>query len=682
MKTITIKSMALRYFKGVRSLDIEFGPETTIAGCNGAGKSTVMDAFFWLLWGKNAAGLSDTNFGIKTVDEQGEEIPNVNHEVTATLTIDGVDTTLQRVLVPEYDKKGNLKGNHTDYTYNEVPMKKKEYDEKIHEIIDEEVFKFITSPYAFLSLDWKSQRDMLVKMAGGEVSDSEIAGTRKDFTELVAQLTGKTLEEYRRELDSKIKTINERMAGIPDRIDELQRTMPELEDEGQTKARKAELEEQRQQLVKQMSDRDAAIQAAIGKKKEDADKTGKILLDLQRQKQQIIGEAESKARNEIHKKNVERDNHEAACREAMRNLNALQQEHDSKVNHYSQLINGATEMIAQAEKQVADLRNKWMETSKMEYSGEDYLKCPIYGHTCTDKAACGKFEENSIEAFQKFNEGKRQKLASITEQANTFKADIENYRQKLAEYQQGIEEAGKAYESAKPVFEKAVEEENRYLAEHPHLPLIAKVDESQIEGLSVITKSIESTQKAYDAIMAQQTDTDEDSSRAEQQQELSRLNAAISLLDNELQKAETCRQIQARCGELEQELTKLGQDKSELELKRKVTLDFEMAKMDAISDRINGMFNIVKWRLFTRQVNGEVIPACIPLVNGVRWPDANLAGRINSGIDIATTIGSHYGVSAPMFIDNTESIGEIFDPGTTQRILLRHDPKMHVLTIL
>ena len=35
-----------------------------------------------------------------------------------------------------------------------------------------------------------------------------------------------------------------------------------------------------------------------------------------------------------------------------------------------------------------------------------------------------------------------------------------------------------------------------------------------------------------------------------------------------------------------------------------------------------------------------------------------------------------------MFIDNTESIGEMYDSGTTQRILLRHDPKMHKLEVL
>ena len=63
-------------------------------------------------------------------------------------------------------------------------MKKKEYDEKIHEIIDEEVFKLITSPYAFLSLDWKTQRDMLVKMAGGAVTDGEIAGKIKKIFDL------------------------------------------------------------------------------------------------------------------------------------------------------------------------------------------------------------------------------------------------------------------------------------------------------------------------------------------------------------------------------------------------------------------------------------------------------------------------------------------------------------------
>ncbi|MBS2904767.1 AAA family ATPase, partial [Klebsiella pneumoniae] len=50
-----IKKLGLENFKKVKGLDIEFGNElTTIAGENGTGKSSIMDAFMWVLFGKDS----------------------------------------------------------------------------------------------------------------------------------------------------------------------------------------------------------------------------------------------------------------------------------------------------------------------------------------------------------------------------------------------------------------------------------------------------------------------------------------------------------------------------------------------------------------------------------------------------------------------------------------------------
>lgn len=53
-KKVTLKELTLKNFKGIRDLAVKFGEVTTIAGANATGKSTVFDAFTWVLFGKDS----------------------------------------------------------------------------------------------------------------------------------------------------------------------------------------------------------------------------------------------------------------------------------------------------------------------------------------------------------------------------------------------------------------------------------------------------------------------------------------------------------------------------------------------------------------------------------------------------------------------------------------------------
>ena len=51
-----------------------------------------------------------------------------------------------------------------------------------------------------------------------------------------------------------------------------------------------------------------------------------------------------------------------------------------------------------------------------------------------------------------------------------------------------------------------------------------------------------------------------------------------------------------------------------------------------------------------------------PAPNGwVPFAVANTAGQVNAGLDIINALTRFYGVTAPIFIDNRESINEIID---------------------
>ena len=77
---IKINRLLLQNFKGIKWHEFYVdGANLKIYGDNATGKTTVFDAFTWLLFGKDSLGRSD--FGIKTQDENGNVIHNLEHIV-------------------------------------------------------------------------------------------------------------------------------------------------------------------------------------------------------------------------------------------------------------------------------------------------------------------------------------------------------------------------------------------------------------------------------------------------------------------------------------------------------------------------------------------------------------------------------------------------------------------------
>ena len=165
MKRITIKRMIISYFRGIKSLTIDFNPngETRISGDNGTGKSTIRNAFLWCAFGKDAEGRTDYEIFHKGSD--GEPLKKVDASVTLLL----------------------------------VPMKVGEYSKAVDDIIPEDTFRLLTTPEFFPTLPWKEQRSVLMSIVGG-IEDEEIAGDNTDFLALVGKLKGKDLDGYRKEL--------------------------------------------------------------------------------------------------------------------------------------------------------------------------------------------------------------------------------------------------------------------------------------------------------------------------------------------------------------------------------------------------------------------------------------------------------------------------------------------------
>ena len=670
MKEIRIKAIALHYFKGTENRTVTFGDsETMIAAPNGAGKSTIVDAFFWCMWGKNAAG--DQKFSVKTLDRNGEEIQHVDHEVVVAMTVDGEPQTFRRVLVPEYNKDGELKGNHTDYYWNDVPMKKSEYDKKVGEVINENVFKFITSPYYFLSQDWKKQRETLMRMAGN-ISDEQVNEAAEGaYSDLVEILKTKTLEEYSKELQAKIRKTDEAMVGIPARIDEVKRGLPETPDLAALNEERSVLEVAIAEHDKE--DRDAM--AAINAKNADRNELAKKIADLEFKQMKILNEAQAQERNSIHLSN-------SKYNEADRMLLTLsEEEKNDAVQTRSQqsLIESRIRSIMQTretlDKDIIKLRKDWMAENAKQFTAEEYLKCPLYGHLCHDGEACSKYDGQQGSAFDKFAADKQKNLQSINQTGAFLKAEIEKQDAAINECEAQITTLKEGYEArCKDRDSRRIMLEQQ-MKDNPKKPLISTVKGEDIAEWMELGFEITSLRGKLDGMTEYTSEANSESA--------ARRTALVSRLDEIKAKLGTVARIEEgtkRVAQLEKELRKLGIEKTELENMKDKCRSFEVAKMNMITDSVNKKFKIVRWQMFERQVNGEEVPACICLCGGVPWSDANGAGRLNAGIDVAHTLSEASNVSAPMFIDGAECSGNIYNPGG-QRILLMFDKTVREMTI-
>ena len=64
MKTVKLKELSLNNFKAAKSEIINFADKTIISGENATGKTTIVDAFQWLLYDEDSTG--SMKFNVRT----------------------------------------------------------------------------------------------------------------------------------------------------------------------------------------------------------------------------------------------------------------------------------------------------------------------------------------------------------------------------------------------------------------------------------------------------------------------------------------------------------------------------------------------------------------------------------------------------------------------------------------
>lgn len=677
-RQVTLKRLTLVNFKGLRNVAVEFGDGvTTISGRNGTGKTTIADSFAWLLWGKDSEGNSDSKFGIKTNDAEGNFIPDLEHEVTGLFDVVDTETgeassvELRRVYVEEWKTpKGStertLSGHHTDYFFNGVPLKKAEYDAKVATIIPEDLFKVITDPYYFLTLHWKAQREYLLTMAG-KINDADVAATREEFAALLRRVTGKTMEEYKKEISVRRGRIEAQLEKILTRKDEATRNTP-------VAPNYAALESEKAQIQEDLANIDAAAASEAEANRVAYEQAAKIQAEINTKRDtqaKALQDAKEAARAAAYETNRVAD-------EAARDLAQVQRDEESENKYYSREKSVITASIATAkrrkedyEAQVADLRKNWEKVNNEQFQEQQAptagpLICPVFGHQCADPGAPNRHQCDAaaaLESFRKNQDTARAAfIANQTARLDKMDAEGQELNRLIAAQDAEIKRLEAEAVALDTKHNAAVQDYatkkatyNNTIAANPRVSTDPQIDPQTLPTWVALQKEIDQLNARRAAVTAPTTQD----TAAERQQSRATLRARLSEIDQKLGLRATIKAAEARIVELDKEAATLAQEKATLQTEEALIDDFVRCRMEEVERRVNGLFDGVEFRMYKTLVNGEKEPDCVAYIGGVRYQDKNHAGQINAGLAVINALCAFHGVTAPIIVDNAESVNDV-----------------------
>lgn len=668
MKSITIQSLKLVNFKGIRSLIIDsFGKETKVFGDNGTGKTSVFDAFTWLLFGKDSQ--DRTSFEIKTLDSQNNVIPKIDHEVEATILVDGESVTLKRIFREKWTKKkGSLEaeftGNETNYEWNGVPMTQRDYNAKISSIVDEKVFKLITSPAAFTSLKWQDQRQVLIDITGN-ITDEDIAAGNTDYQELLKNLSNKTIEEYQKQIKASIAKSKKELKFIPSRIDEVERGKPESFDFDQLRKDVEARTEIKASLDNQISNKLEAQQEFLNQRSEVQNKIHSLETEISNVQHKHRQQAKDKFANSTSELTSVQSEITQITSEITSSQNGL--------NTLKSKLNNKNNELSTTKEQINSITEKWVKVNAEEFKmDENECKCP----TCNREFDPETIDEKKAEAEQRFDENKQKRLAQINQNGNSLKETKEHLLREVEDLEKRISNGVDHIQNLELKRENLLTQEKMLKEDLPNVTeegIYKELVSANTELSEMITKVSGLKQNLSE--MQPVDISDIKAKREEVEKDIDRLKRMLSNEDQ-------INKVNQRIDELQQEESHLAQTIADYEREQFIIDSFVKDKMDRLEARINERFNMVDFKLFDTQVNGGQVETCQALIDGVPFSDANTASKINAGIDIINTLCNHYQVSAPIFIDNRESVVNLI-PSQSQIINLivsEPDKKLRVET--
>lgn len=641
MKEVLIKKLKVHDFRG-QNFECDLTNVNHVSGRNRSGKTTLFNAWLWLITGYDDENRSNFNLFDTTREYTHDDNPAA--VVEATLLIDGIEYTITRSAKQSFTRpRGQeeyVKGTSDEYTFDIDGIKRsatefKKWIEDNFAPIEMLKCALNTRHFLYNMPDWKSQRQLLSVIAG-EISNDEFEG---DYEELFSQFSKYTPDQLRDRLKTLLNPLKKALGTESikgEKIVELEtlqkavvdiKTIEEAEKElVAQKERKAELQEMIKGKLSPLDDAREAQRKAYA----EISKKESEIYELRRAYLQFNSADSVKYTRELEDIKAHNAAIIKANERAKKEFERKQQQ--IKVNE---------DNISAWNKRLEELREENIDIKSREFTD----------NTC---AYCGAPlpEDKLAEQKAKFEERKEKDRLDNVTLGRQLKARIETAQSDLDILKKEIAEGLKQ----ETLTDTSELEEKIQMANASYPPF------EQTEGYKNFMAEIEKMKSEVPEIPTIDT-SDLDAQIKAVEDKISELMLQTSM------RPHYERQI-AQINELKANIKAMAQERAMHEKIDAQLSAYEQEKADIVGRRVNKFFDKCRVSMFSPKKDGTLTPNCIITMDGRRSATLNKEATITAGIDVSNAFCKFYNLNLPLFIDDYESLSKDNHVVNTDRQLI------------
>lgn len=612
MEKAVLKKVVLENFMCYAHAEFDFYSITKIIAKNGVGKSTIATAYLWCLFNCDYE-LKDNPVVRREID--GVSVDDMDTSVELTLDVDGKEVTMKKVQKRTYSKDGSSYKDDNKYFINDVPKTLKDFNAYLD--VDMNVFKMCSNVNAFLNQKPAEMREYLFGLVG-DVTDLDIASQKAELAELVPLLNKYTVEELSAMNKATKTKITKDLPILDGQIKEKERDI-QLKQAIEV----SDLELQKNSLKVQIADC-VARQTDNGKLMAEYDNASANILSLKFELDDIrrkANEENIKARRDIENKISDKQ--------------FLVRQTEKTITDTEKNIEYQQNAIDSINKNLQNIRDKWKAENERKFD-ETSLICSYCGQ---------EYPEDKKEQLRAdFDSHKAEELKIITSNGNLFKDKLDKNKKILEDLQKELPQHKESLE----MLNTAIADLEKQLSELPQ-----EIDASATEEYKALEKQIAEKEEAMHKA------NDISAVKAELKAQETALRQQLAECESQIVKSDTAADEQ-RLEELKQTRIDSEQNKANAEKILGLLDELDKAKNEALTEAVNSHFGLVKWQLFEYAKNGNYKSCCIPTVDGksILTTMSNKGNRILGRVDICSSIQKIGGISAPIILDDSESLDE------------------------
>ena len=630
MKTIKLKKLTLQDWRA-QNRTIEFTDNTEITGRNESGKSSIFNAFLWVLMNCD----SDDRVNYKLFDEKEKQTYENSKmaSVEAVIEVDGVVYSLKKTAKSGWiRKKGREiyeKKSTDEYHFyiDQIERNATDYKAFIEETLAPfPKLKLMLNINYYLGMDWKYLRRIFEDLVG-TIKEEDFKG---DYSIIKDELTKYSPEQIKESIKSQIRPIKQDIGSLPITIETLKSSLPNIEYLDEVQQEIDDAKSQIEMIDKQLLGSSESLQKFIDKRNEELVKISALEANYRRSEDEYM-----------HRWKETTVAIDAEIAKIAFINNEISRENDK-----------AKQTIANA-KESLKLAN-----TKLKKQNDEVKAMQFTDDTC---AFCGQKlpEEKLEEAKSKFNANKDAKHKSIVAEGRANNVKIEQCEKEIAELKAIIEEG---YEE-KPLKDKSELEAKLKKLEDEFVPY-----EQTTEGKEKM--AVISDMKANLTIIPAQDNEALLNMKKSLMQDIETLSKKLGLKEEYDKQILT---IQMKQKELKDSAVELARLEGMLNAVEK----YEREKASIISFKVNNRFNYLKVEMTEVNKSGNIIDTCRILdKKNIPATVTNTASRILIGIDLSISLQKFYGLCLPLFIDEAHTIdSENFPKVETQIVKMWNNGK-------